>query len=1498
MFIWNNLKAHLGSQDLSFDALSKQLFRRELQKLGKYRPVGGVGQSQGGVEAIIEKSNGDEVGIQAKWFPNGTISSRDNGRRQQIINSLKLASKRTRLKKWVLSVPMNFDDKNELTWWNNLKKKYHGIELQLWDKDFLEDLLTKPENYGIKTWFFNDLEFDKNWFKSRTEAIAESLSQKYKPSLHVEGEADEKIQYALGNEILSQSIIKNSEFLEEYVVDEIVKLKNHLKEAIVDQTAIDILDGITQSLDIFIKTCKTFNSEVVSFSDLLKEGNISEANNFSFTKDLLGERVKKDNDYEPYVLFDRIQQITYSETRLETEIDNVKLSFKPTISLKDGKKYEIDQTDKSINVELKLEFLDVLASNLANDLKKINKDLKKNSDLDKVLLSFFKTKLIKFSYDIGKLRGKLSVILDLIDEAVNLHSLIFDDISYFKNREIIFLANRGIGKTHLVLKACEKQAGSNKPATIIIGSQITNQDTLKKQISEHWGILASFTWYQIIQAMESYAEANNCRILFVFDALNESPYWDSIIERDLNDTLKPLLESGWFVVVLTARTTYAEPLFGSNRPNRAYYLSNDMDIEEYSKKYFDHYKLHLKNSSPSLRKHLNDRFFVTLISKTYGNPLDDKVKEMSLDNFDISTLFEDYIKKSDMSICKKLKAPGRCQLVRRKLISLCKFLFEKNVMQLSKFRALEIIEEENPAKVRTDSSWLVEMVDEGLLVDLTWQNGIEVLEFSHQRLGEYLIACAIVEDKTPKEIYEQIRLHTNNPRITDILEMVGVLTPKFINKHLYEFLPSQKFIDSSQAQALFEISPKYISNKEIDWLKSYFNRQNSRDKQPLISTLFSCAPFEEYPFNAVFTSNLLFGLGLTERDLIWTEWLREERTNGIDNYPLEFEEKVKGNLFTSSKSLLLAELLKWFLVTTNRDLRDKTTKALYWFGRNDPSNLFSLTIEALRINDPYVPERLLAASYGVAMALHEEKDSDIFIDQVLSEYVNKLYENMFASKAKHGTTHILSRDYARRTIELYLLHRPHGIKKDRLKNIKPPFKHGGIRKWGESDDRDKGAYRDGNSLLGFDWGNYTLGHLVPDRSPYQDTEEFKLVKRQLLWRVYEFGYSLREFGEIDKQIARLDRSFGGDSSGKIDRYGKKYCWISYFELAGYRADKGLLNKDRDWVTRTSEVDIDPSFPEPASKIKVLQRSLIEYKFSPEQWVKINKPFDIKDFVVVKKLADKTGPWILLEGFMSEKNKKIHQGAMVSISGLLVDNKDADDLVSFFLEKKDPYGRSDRDVPSLAGDYYTFSGEIPWSETFPPSSKEAMDFLVDETKKITKKYKVNFSIMSYLKDTTEDEKGKEKPTEIENEVIDYEAMEKQGLIRKIEVIVPVRGYSWESYHSSVNQAGGAKVVNKEISTYLRLHIAPQSFNLIDQSGNQASFSIENGSVWRNGESYVYLRQDLLDKYLAAKSKSLVWLIWGEREYEPDNYESRALVEFSKKHGNNYLRYYDAIKYRSK
>jgi len=69
-------------------------------------------------------------------------------------------------------------------------------------------------------------------------------------------------------------------------------------------------------------------------------------------------------------------------------------------------------------------------------------------------------------------------------------------------------------------------------------------------------------------------------------------------------------------------------------------------------------------------------------------------------------------------------------------------------------------------------------------------------------------------------------------------------------------------------------------------------------------------------------------------------------------------------------------------------------------------------------------------------------------------------------------------------------------------------------------------------------------------------------------------------------------------------------------------------------------------------------------------------------------------------------------------------------------------------------------------------------------------------------------------------------------------------------------------------------------MLDDKGEKASIILQLGDSWHNGKNLIYLRKDLLEKYLKEKNKQLVWIVWGEREFKSKHNE--GLEEFSEKH----------------
>jgi hypothetical protein len=140
------------------------------------------------------------------------------------------------------------------------------------------------------------------------------------------------------------------------------------------------------------------------------------------------------------------------------------------------------------------------------------------------------------------------------------------------------------------------------------------------------------------------------------------------------------------------------------------------------------------------------------------------------------------------------------------------------------------------------------------------------------------------------------------------------------------------------------------------------------------------------------------------------------------------------------------------------------------------------------------------------------------------------------------------------------------------------------------------------------------------------------------------------------------------------------------------------------------------------------------------------------------------------------------------------------------------------IPEGGDDYYTYAGEIPWASTFAPD-------LPDEARE---RSAINF---------------------------------RDG--RSFEVEILNHAYQWESYHSVLNEAGGALVPSRRFCEVYDLRNKPQTFDLFLPDGAQASVSV-TAPDGDNGGQLLYLREDLIRAYADDEGRAFVWFVWGERQ----------------------------------
>ena len=152
----------------------------------------------GGVEALWVLKDGKKVGYQAKYFLSLGSSSW-----QQIDRSVKRAVEvHPELKKYIIAIPCNLTGKKKSEGtgssgrekWDNYKSKWESwigekklsVEIELWDKTHLLNMLLKEENSGMIDLWFGETILNTSWFKKHIKLSTKILDDRYNPDDHVE----------------------------------------------------------------------------------------------------------------------------------------------------------------------------------------------------------------------------------------------------------------------------------------------------------------------------------------------------------------------------------------------------------------------------------------------------------------------------------------------------------------------------------------------------------------------------------------------------------------------------------------------------------------------------------------------------------------------------------------------------------------------------------------------------------------------------------------------------------------------------------------------------------------------------------------------------------------------------------------------------------------------------------------------------------------------------------------------------------------------------------------------------------------------------------------------------------------------------------------------------------------------------------------------------------------------------------------------------------------
>jgi hypothetical protein len=124
-------------------------------------------------------------------------------------------------------------------------------------------------------------------------------------------------------------------------------------------------------------------------------------------------------------------------------------------------------------------------------------------------------------------------------------------------------------------------------------------------------------------------------------------------------------------------------------------------------------------------------------------------------------------------------------------------------------------------------------------------------------------------------------------------------------------------------------------------------------------------------------------------------------------------------------------------------------------------------------------------------------------------------------------------------------------------------------------------------------------------------------------------------------------------------------------------------------------------------------------------------------------------------------------------------------------------------------------------------------------------------------------------------------------------LPVKEYTFSSEYDKVNNSTSSFfILNKDIASYLNLYLNTRDSCFYDETHKVGAIITQWTRKDGHHENLIYIRKNLLKKYLTENELEYIWRAWGERSYFSTDY--RELDEFRKNNeGHKY--FFSTIKF---
>lgn len=758
--------------------------------------------------------------------------------------------------------------------------------------------------------------------------------------------------------------------------------------------------------------------------------------------------------------------------------------------------------------------------------------------------------------DYGKLYKFKNSFNKVYDTIIDLKELYFSKI-------LIMSGKAGIGKSHTVgnyiyNNYCTKDI----PSIFLLGRDFSLDEKAEIQFCKNCGGRNNFE--EILMYLNNMGILRNIQIPIIIDGINESRC-KNIWKNNLLNITKLICKYSNIKLVITVRDTYSSVCIPEELDNNKCVIKKthhgfSSNTFAAIKQFFDFYNLNVP-----VYKVINNEFKNPLFLVQYCELLSNRNFDLEDDQYsNFLIVFEKFIEYINNDFNRKNDALFNLGIISSIIDSYIEIFLKNN--EPPKSEDFSSMVSNITSRSGIDYIYTINYLLENNLFFIEKHLNVETVNFTYER---YLKICCAKYLLKKYNNLDEIKNSINNGELKDYIEYSDKfdegIVEELINiiqlKYSYDFL---SLMDFDFSKINYYIKYNYI--KSIKWYKGQYNISTIEENikkllaeeeyyYDIIDTMISVSYIPDNPFNILYISKSLLDLSMAERDYKWSinidEYYNCYENNALDSifeYCLE-----NGNKYLNDEQIyLISILLCWMLSSSNRHIRDISTKCLTLLLLNHNDINIKIIDYFKDINDMYILERIVAASYGNIMRsskndnineLSEKIYNLIYpkkgtVDNIViktyglklfkhlkTKYNIKLYDNIGKENKSKWYDSLPTND----EIDKYDFSFEE-LKEDKRKYENHTIIHSMVTEYGR-----------GTSAYG-DFGRYTMEHyLKPFEYIFNDVQ---LLANAATKRVFDYGYNYELFGNYDRNVkANESRHYH-----LRERIGKKYQWIAMYEL--------------------------------------------------------------------------------------------------------------------------------------------------------------------------------------------------------------------------------------------------------------------------------------------------------------------------------------------------------------